>query len=257
MTPAAFRKLALSFVCTHESEHMAHPDFRVNKRVFASLEYPQHGWGMVNLSTPTQHALMARYPNTFVPAKGAWGAAGCTTLLLRDVSSAVLHDAMYEAWQLACGVELRKAHADHFEKLWRYQCDTTAQHMAAFIATDSNDRAAFDALWTANISKKRRNARVIMVKDAVVGSIASVELREQPHVTCWIGRKYWGKGIASKALAQFLAEFAPRPLFARVAQDNGAALRVLEKCGFVIESNTRSFAHARGEEIAEVLLRLK
>jgi RimJ/RimL family protein N-acetyltransferase len=48
-------------------------------------------------------------------------------------------------------------------------------------------------------------------------------------VTYWIGRSYWGKGIATDALTAFLAVDRSRPLQARVASDNVASRRVLEK----------------------------
>src|SRR5215218_9325330 len=49
------------------------------------------------------------------------------------------------------------------------------------------------------------------------------------EVTYWIGRSYWGKGIATDALTAFLAVERSRPLHARVASDNVASRRVLEK----------------------------
>ena len=37
MTPAAFRKTALSFPETAEASHMGHPDFRVRGKIFATV----------------------------------------------------------------------------------------------------------------------------------------------------------------------------------------------------------------------------
>jgi hypothetical protein len=48
-----------------------------------------------------------------------------------------------------------------------------------------------------------------------------------------------------------------RPLHARVASDNVASRRVLEKCGFRVISTERSFAQARSAEIEEFVLRLE
>jgi RimJ/RimL family protein N-acetyltransferase len=47
-----------------------------------------------------------------------------------------------------------------------------------------------------------------------------------------------------------------RPIYARVAKDNVASLRVLEKCGFTITGQAKGFANARGEEIEEWILEL-
>lgn len=75
-------------------------------------------------------------------------------------------------------------------------------------------------------------------------------------MTYWLSRGHWGKGLATKALSAFLQEQRRRPLYAHAAKDNVGSIRVLEKCGFQIEGEDRGFANARGEEIAEVVLRL-
>jgi RimJ/RimL family protein N-acetyltransferase len=75
-------------------------------------------------------------------------------------------------------------------------------------------------------------------------------------VTYWIGRSYWGKGIATDALNAFLAVDRSRPLHARVASDNVASRRVLEKCGFRVIAAERNLAQARSAEIEELVLRL-
>jgi RimJ/RimL family protein N-acetyltransferase len=90
-----------------------------------------------------------------------------------------------------------------------------------------------------------------------VGSIASFELDGRREVTYWIARQDWGRGIATRALQQFLATIeTARPLYARAASDNAASLRVLEKCGFARVGADRAFAYGRGEETDEIVLRL-
>jgi GNAT superfamily N-acetyltransferase len=58
---------------------------------------------------------------------------------------------------------------------------------------------------------------------------------DQDHVGYWIDRAYWGRGIASRVLHLLLQEVAKRPLVATAATSNRASLRVLQKCGFVVE----------------------
>jgi RimJ/RimL family protein N-acetyltransferase len=48
-----------------------------------------------------------------------------------------------------------------------------------------------------------------------------------------------------------------RPLHARVASDNVASRRVLEKCGFRLIATERGFAEARSGEIEEFVMRLE
>lgn len=75
-----------------------------------------------------------------------------------------------------------------------------------------------------------------------------------PEVSYWIGREFWGKGIATRALSELLGHVKMRPLYARAAKDNIASLRVLQKCGFTICGEDKGFASARGEEIEEFIL---
>jgi RimJ/RimL family protein N-acetyltransferase len=73
-------------------------------------------------------------------------------------------------------------------------------------------------------------------------------------VCYWLGNEFWGRGIATEALAAFLQIVTTRPIYAGVAKDNAASIRVLQKCGFAICQHDRGFANARGEEIEEVLM---
>ena len=91
----------------------------------------------------------------------------------------------------------------------------------------------------------------------MVGHVASFERFGKLEVTYWIGREYWGKGIATKALSAFLNDLKSRPLYARAAKDNVASLRVLERCGFTICGYEKAFANARGEEVEEAILELR
>jgi RimJ/RimL family protein N-acetyltransferase len=47
-----------------------------------------------------------------------------------------------------------------------------------------------------------------------------------------------------------------RPIFARVAKDNLASIRVLEKCGFAVAGADEGFAHGRGEFVEEFVMTL-
>ena len=99
VTPKQFRQLALSFPETEEHSHMDHPDFRVAKKIFATLGYPDKSWGMVKLTPEQQAELMNDEPKAFVPASGAWGRKGSTTVRLKSVSKATLQRAMEAAWR--------------------------------------------------------------------------------------------------------------------------------------------------------------
>jgi RimJ/RimL family protein N-acetyltransferase len=139
------------------------------------------------------------------------------------------------------------------------QRDPDANHMAAFTAKDPADTAAFTAKWAKILSDDSSTNRTILFGGEVAGSIGVfvAPWSGQLEVSYWIGRKFWDKGIATKALAALLSAVKTRPLYARAAKDNIASLRVLEKCGFTIAGYDRGFANARGEEVDEVVLELR
>jgi hypothetical protein len=99
MSVDEFRRMALSFPEAEESAHMGHPDFRVRGKIFATLGYPADGWGMVALSATDQQLLVAAQPAVFVPAKGAWGRRGATTVLLKAAKKSTVRDALAAAWR--------------------------------------------------------------------------------------------------------------------------------------------------------------
>jgi len=113
--------------------------------------------------------------------------------------------------------------------LFEHQADPESTRMAAFPA---RDRETFDAHWL----KIRRDPdvvlRAILADGAVAGNIVCFGPPEERQVGYWIGREYWGRGIASLALAAFLDVVPSRPLYAHVAVHNAASIRVLEKSGF-------------------------
>ena len=79
-------------------------------------------------------------------------------------------------------------------------------------------------------------------------------MEDEPEVSYWLGKEFWGKGIATWALGEFLEFDRSRPMYARVAKDNLASLRVLQKCGFVIQGEDKGFANAREQEVEEFIL---
>ena len=108
MTQDGFRRLALALPEAVESAHMAHPDFRVGGKIFATLGYPDANWGMVKLTTEQQEMFMRVAPDVFVLAKGAWGRSGSTTVQLRRVTAAILRDALDAAWRNVAPKRLTK-----------------------------------------------------------------------------------------------------------------------------------------------------
>ena len=98
MTPNEFRRIALAMQDASEGEHMAHPDFRANGRIFATL-YPDGERGMVKLTPEQQRTFMRRHAAIFSPASGAWGRQGCTMVELKAADKRTTRAALNLAWQ--------------------------------------------------------------------------------------------------------------------------------------------------------------
>ena len=99
MSPDKFRALALELEGVSEREHMAHPDFRVGGKIFATLGYPDENWGMVKLTPEQQGSFVARAPQTFRPCKGAWGERGATNVRLVAAKVTMVQAALDAAWR--------------------------------------------------------------------------------------------------------------------------------------------------------------
>jgi hypothetical protein len=97
VTARDFRRIALRLPSAVEGAHMNHADFRVEKKIFATLS-PDELWGVVMLTPEQQATFTDMAPKTFVPAAGAWGRRGCTRVLLKAVKRDALEAAMELAW---------------------------------------------------------------------------------------------------------------------------------------------------------------
>lgn len=128
-------------------------------------------------------------------------------------------------------VQLREVLESDLPLLFDHQRDPEANRLADFPAREWD---AFVAHW-ANVLRDDSNVKkTILFNGRVAGHIGSFTRAGQREVGYWLGRDYWGQGIASRALAALLALEKTRPLFAGVAQHNQASVRVLEKCGFAV-----------------------
>lgn len=98
MTAHQFRRMARSLPEVEERTHMDHPDFRVGGRIFATLGYPDKGWGMVKLSPEDQRAFVEANPAAFKPANGAWGRQGSTLVCLEAADGDTVYETLATAW---------------------------------------------------------------------------------------------------------------------------------------------------------------
>lgn len=155
-------------------------------------------------------------------------------------------------------IELRDSRPSDLDIFFEQQRDPAADFMAAFTAENPSDRAAFDAHWARILADPGVTMRTVLVDGRVAGNVGSYFDHElgKLEVTYWIGREFWGRGVATSALGTYLREMNTRPVYARAAADNVASIRVLAKCGFVLVGRGRGYANARKQETDEVVLEL-
>jgi RimJ/RimL family protein N-acetyltransferase len=113
---------------------------------------------------------------------------------------------------------------------FEHQQDPEATAMADFPA---RDRDAFDAHWARILPDETLTKKTIVFEDQVAGNAVSWPQDGRQLVGYWLGREFWGKGLATRALAELIDDLGTRPLYAYVAKTNIGSIRVLEKCGFV------------------------
>jgi RimJ/RimL family protein N-acetyltransferase len=129
-------------------------------------------------------------------------------------------------------VTLRDVREEDLPLLFEQWADPVAMEMAVFTAPNHADRDAFESRWARLRADKTVLNRAVVVDDELAGTVGSWGEDGDREVTYWIGRSFWGRGIATAALDALLAIDRSRPLRARVATGNLGSRRVLEKCGF-------------------------
>ena len=100
MTPADFKRIALSLEGAEEGSHMGAVDFRVGGRIFATLASVKEGYGNLMLTPAMQTAFVEEAPDLFIPIKGGWGRMGATHIVLAKATKDVLEGALRASWKL-------------------------------------------------------------------------------------------------------------------------------------------------------------
>ena len=140
-------------------------------------------------------------------------------------------------------VKLRPVIESDLPIFYLHQADADAAKMAGF---PSRAEEAHITHWYKITADADNILRTVVVDGRVAGNMVSFMMEGVREVGYWFGREFWGRGIASAALEQFLQEVKPRPLYAHAVKTNPGSIRVLEKCGFILQ----------GEDATEVTYRL-
>ncbi len=153
-------------------------------------------------------------------------------------------------------IRLRKTELADLEFFFVFQLDNEANYLAAFTAKDPTDKTAYLQKYTKLLNDPAINMQTIIVGNSIAGSVSKFEIEGEAEVTYWIDKKFWGKGVATKALKELLKNEKMRPVFGRVAFDNFGSQKVLEKCNFIKIGTGKGFANARQAEIEEFIYKL-
>ncbi len=125
---------------------------------------------------------------------------------------------------------LRNVTQDDLPIFFEHQQDAEAIRIASFPPREWD---VFMAHWQTNVlGDPIVRKKTILVGSSVAGNIVSWEQGGERLVGYWVGKEYWGRGVATAALSEFLEHETTRPLYAYVAVQNLGSIRVLEKCGF-------------------------
>lgn len=151
---------------------------------------------------------------------------------------------------------LRPPTDQDLEHFFRFQLVPEANQMAAFTVADPSDREGYIGGWQKKLQSPTVTLMTVVWSDQVVGSVGSFEMFGQREVTYWLGQEYWGRGLATRALAAFLQHDCTRPLQAHVAKHNLGSVRVLEKCGFQRVGAETGFSQYLQKDVEEWVYRL-
>ena len=143
-------------------------------------------------------------------------------------------------------IRLRDVIVEDLPIFFEHQIDADAVEMAAH---HPRDRDAFQEHWMELLSRESVIKKTILLDDLVVGYIISFVYFGVREVGYWIGKEYWGQGIATRALLAFLDQVPLRPLRASVAKHNRGSMRVLEKCGFRLFGEDKEFSTIGGNAV--------
>ncbi len=148
---------------------------------------------------------------------------------------------------------LRDVIEDDLPCFFRHQRDPEAVRMAAF---RPRDWEVFITHWKKILGDDSCITQAVIFKGRLAGNVVCWGDPDERKVGYWVGKEFWGKGVATAALSQFLQLVKTRPLFAYVAKHNVASLRVLQKNGFAVVGITEPHEEVSTDTPVEYILRL-
>jgi RimJ/RimL family protein N-acetyltransferase len=153
-------------------------------------------------------------------------------------------------------IELRDLEDDDLDAVFEMMRDRRSVELAAFTASEPDDRDAFDAWMAAQRASADVAQFVVTERGGFAGTAAAFTVDGDREVTYWIAPHARGRGVATEALQLLVSREAVRPLFARVAAHNAASIAVLARAGFTEVSRDTAFAPGLGRDTEEIVFTL-
>jgi len=257
------RQIALAFPGVGERlSYYKTPAFTARKKFLARKHQEEKDALVLMVGEFEQGMLIQLNPDVFYITDHYRGSAA-VLVRLNAIDPLDLQEALEKAWRKIAlkrdiaawearphgAVCLRDVTEADLPIFYEQQRDPEAAAMAAF---PSREREPFMEHWAKIMKNETGLLQTILFDGQVAGNIVSWVAGDQTLIGYWLGKEYWGKNIATRALSAFLSQVKARPLHAYVVQHNVGSRRVLEKCGFTVQGEEL----IPDENIVEILLKL-
>ena len=126
-------------------------------------------------------------------------------------------------------VRLRPVEQGDIDAFFLQQQDPEANRRANSAARSRSD---FVAHWRDKILGDDTVYAQTVCDSQVAGYVVAWSHDDHRCVGYWLGQDFWGRGVGTQALRQFLDLESTRPLIADTDIGNAASQRLLERCGF-------------------------
>lgn len=151
---------------------------------------------------------------------------------------------------------LREVRPEDLDEFFLHQQDEAANQMSGFAPRNPEDRGVFDYHWASLLADPRTQAHTITHEGKAAGALICTEHDGVAELSFWTAQEYWGLGLTTSAVDEFLRAHPQRPVRARVPEDNGGTVKVLSRRGFEVVGEEKVFSNARAAVVTELIMEL-